>query len=246
VSQPSDSDPGDHLYRIPGRSLTKILTATGIVSMLDDANRTLDAPLSSWYPAFQVADQHATATATMRHSSPTAVVGADTPWPEGDVAPPDPRDVAGDISAAAQVVEPGALFNYSNSSFLLAGHILATRTGLPYEEVSPPGFSSPSACSTQGSARPISTVSRFLPVTPKAKQGLSRTIPGPFAPAFNPAGGLLSTVDDMLRFVSFFAGILPVESPPITTNQRLSTQLPHGPGGSLGRSWLTQLDLAGC
>jgi CubicO group peptidase (beta-lactamase class C family) len=64
--------------------------------------------------------------------------------------------------------------------------------------------------------------------------GLEPNDPWAITPAFNPAGGLLSTVDDMLKFVAFHAGITTPTPAPVDDEGRLEMQRVQGPGGSLG------------
>ncbi len=215
-------------------SLTKILTASALVAVANETDLRLDAPIATWYPGFTLADPKITATVTIEQLLSHSAGWADTPWPEGDAASLTLADVTGDVASSAQLCAPGQLFNYSNSSFLLAGHILAIATGLSYEEAIARLLLQPLTMTNSGfSPTDVSQV----PVAPGHITGETRLEPiDPWhnPAAFNPAGGLLSTVDDLLRFVRFQTGTMPADMVPLSDAQRLTMQEPHGPGGSLG------------
>jgi CubicO group peptidase (beta-lactamase class C family) len=215
-------------------SLTKILTATGIMQLIGEHDATLDDPIATWYPAFRVADHEATTSATMRHLLSHSGGWADAPWPDGDISALTLADVAGDNASAPQLATPGALFNYSNSSFLLAGHILAMAAGTSYEDAITSRVLQPLGMDRSGFSQVDFEGFTIAAGHTEGETGLEPNDPWSIAPAFNPAGGLLSTVDDLLRFVAFFADNAQQETLPLTTDQRRSMLQPQGPGGSLG------------
>ena len=114
-------------------SLTKIFTASGIVAAASNAGLDLSAPIAAWYPSFAVSDPTVTETATMTHLLSHSAGWADMLEPHSDSATDTLAHYVEQMASFPQITQPGALFNYSNSSYLLAGHILATVTGEPYE-----------------------------------------------------------------------------------------------------------------
>jgi CubicO group peptidase (beta-lactamase class C family) len=214
-------------------SLTKILTAGALAAVAERTDRSLHAPISAWYPGFTLADTEVAAHITMEQLLSHGAGWSDVTWADEVAADLTLDDVARDIASTTQVSAPGELFNYSNSSFMLAGHILALTTGLSYEEAVTKLILEPLAMNRSGFSQADFVELTIAPGHTTGDDGLKPTDPWEVAPAFNPAGGLVTTVEDLLRFVGFHAGI-PSAGSYLSDDSRREMQEPHGPGGSLG------------
>jgi CubicO group peptidase (beta-lactamase class C family) len=215
-------------------SLTKILTASALVAVANKTGLRIDAPIATWYPGFRLADTGVPAAVTIEQLLSHSAGWADTPWPESDAANLTLADVVDDVASSVQLCAPGQLFNYSNSSFLLAGHILATTTGITYEEAITKLLLQPLTMTNSGFSPVDVSQVVVAPGHTAEDTGMKPITRWEHHAAVNPAAGLLSTVDDLLRFVSFQSGTMPAEMVPLSDAQRLTMQEPHGPGGSLG------------
>jgi len=215
-------------------SLTKLFTATGLVSLSNPDRLPLNAPLAIWDPSFRLADPGASATVTMSQALSHSGGWIDPPWP----ALPDDgitlADTVAEIAGARQLFPPGTLFNYSNSAYQLAGQILADHAKLPYEQALQERVLAPLNLRDTGFFRDQFALQTVASGHVSGGTGLEVVDPWQVPAAVHPTAGLLSTAGDLLRFVQFHAGVLPPGTGPLQESQRLAMLVPHGPGGSLG------------
>ncbi len=216
-------------------SLTKIFTATGIASLADAEHRPVTAPVTTWYPSFRLADPDVTANVTMAQALSHSGGWIDpATWPDSLDDPRTLADCVDQLNEAEQFFPAGTLFNYSNSAYQLAGHILSSKVNLPYEQALQERVLEPLGLRRTGFFREQFADQAVAAGHVGGEDGLEVVDPWHVHPAIHPTGGLLSTADDMLSFLRLHAGLLTDDSAPLTGAQRLAMMVPHGPGGSLG------------
>ena len=229
TNEPVDSDTVFQLA-----SLTKIFTASGIVHIGSNAGLDLSAPIACWYPPFAVSDPTVTEKATMAHLLSHSAGWADLLEPGSDSATDALDHYVEQMASFPQIAQPGRLFNYSNSSYLLAGHILATITDEPYETAVKNLVLSPLGLAHIGFEREdlagLVVASGHAP----SQDGMKTLDAWEVPKAAWPAAGLHGTVDDLLRFVQYHAGAFAPQAIPLLEADRLRMQSLHGPGGSVG------------
>lgn len=123
----------DSMFQIG--SITKVLTATVIMRLVDEGKVDLNAPVRTYLPDFRVADAIASQTITVRQLL-THTSGMDGDM-MSDTGEGDDR-LARYIDRLAllpQAFPPGEGFSYSNSGYCLAGRIAEVVTGKSYDEV---------------------------------------------------------------------------------------------------------------
>jgi CubicO group peptidase (beta-lactamase class C family) len=106
-------------------SITKVWTATLVMQLVDDGLLDLDRAVVSYLPEFRVADADVTATVTTRQllTHTSGIDGDFFPdFGRGDDALP--RYVEA-MSSLRQVHPQGAIMSYTNSGFVLLGHLVA-------------------------------------------------------------------------------------------------------------------------
>ncbi len=225
-------------------SLSKIFTASGIVALAGETGRDLTAPIATWYPDFAVADPVVTEAATITDLLSHSAGWADPYWPDE----PDPATDSLDhhvraLATALQITAPGTHLNYSNSSFLLAGHILATLDDESFERALANRVLQPLGLKNTGFGPDdfgdLVVANGHVPT----EDGLSPIDPWQVPVAANPERGLLSTVDDLLDVVRYHAGISTPSTDPLPNCGRLLMQVPHGPGGSIGTALVDNIGL---
>lgn len=215
-------------------SLTKVFTATGIVAAAANTDLDLAAPVASWFPPFAVSDAVATETATMTHLLSHSSGWADTLYPDSDPATDTLAYYVDQMMSLPQIAQPGKLFNYSNSSFMLAGHILASITGESYASALEGLVLSPIGLTHMGLERQDLSGLRMASGHTPDGDGITTIDPLDFPSAAQPSGGLFGTIDDILRFVRYHSGALVLDFDPLPEAARLLMRVPHGPGGSVG------------
>ncbi|MBZ0275457.1 MAG: serine hydrolase [Anaerolineae bacterium] len=114
-------------------SVTKTFTTTAIMRLVEMGKLDLNAPVRRYLPNFRVADESVSALVTVRH-----LVTHSGGW-DGDVF----TDTGANDDALALFVEkmaglvqlapPDTLFSYNNSAFAVAGLLVETAMGKPYE-----------------------------------------------------------------------------------------------------------------
>jgi len=121
----------DTLYRIG--STTKTFTATAMMRLVEQGKVDLAAPARKYLPDLKLADEAAAASVTVRqllnHSA--GWMGDDY----GDFGRGEDaiaRYVAG-MMQLPQLTPPGEVFAYNNAAVVVAGRVIETLTGKPYE-----------------------------------------------------------------------------------------------------------------
>jgi CubicO group peptidase (beta-lactamase class C family) len=121
----------DTLFRIG--STTKTFTATAMMRLVEQSKVDLAVPARKYLPAFELTDEAVAKSVTVRqllnHSA--GWLGDDY----GDFGRGDDalaRYVAG-MKQLPQLTPPGQVFAYNNAGIVVAGRVIETVTGKPYE-----------------------------------------------------------------------------------------------------------------
>ena len=115
-------------------SITKLLTTTLIMQLVDEGRVELDEPVRRYLPDFQLGNAEAAARVTVRqlltHSS-----GIDGDFFQDTGRGDDcvERYVLA-CSGLGQLFAPGSLFSYCNSGFVIAGRIIETLRGTTWDK----------------------------------------------------------------------------------------------------------------
>ena len=191
----------DTLFQIG--SITKTMTATIAMRLVEMGQLDLDTPIRHYLPQFQMQDAEAQQKATVRHLF-THTAGWVGDYFENTGRGDDAlaRYVA-NMSDLPQQAPLGSLWSYNNAGFSLAGRVIEVVTGKPFETVAQELLFAPLGM----------TMSFFFPddimthnfavghiITPEATKVAT---PWPLARSAHPAGGVTSTVRDMLRYARF-------------------------------------------
>lgn len=188
----------DTAFRIG--SLTKPLTATLVLRLVDAGKISLDAPLLTYLPDYR---KDTGAKVTVRHLlSHTSGIPSFTHHPEiADLSPRSHR-VADFVKAYCSgdlAFEPGSRFEYNNSGYYLLGALVERVTGTTYAEAlktwvfEPLKMASSSCPSSPG-------------FVPRRAYGYLRTLDGwveaPYldASVVYSTGGVVSTLQDLLTW----------------------------------------------
>jgi CubicO group peptidase (beta-lactamase class C family) len=205
-------------------SMTKIVTATAVVRLVEGGKLDLDAPADEYFRGFKVVSQPTPVTVRhlLNHSS-----GLANPLPirwvrPADAPASDRGAFVGRLLAKHRKLKsvPGERAAYSNLGYLVLGEVIAEVTGTSYEEhvraeilaplgMERTGFSYPDQPSGDGAATGYQPLRR--PFTPLLRAALPKGVVGRRQGryvAFNPFyvrgpayGGLVGGVDEAARFV---------------------------------------------
>ncbi|MGA8113103.1 MAG: serine hydrolase domain-containing protein [Actinocatenispora sp.] len=114
-------------------SVTKLLTATLVLQLVDEGRLDLDAPVRRYLPGFRVVDEVASATVTARQ------LLCHTAGFDGDVFAETTRDddavrryVEDVLPTVAQLSRPGELHSYNNAGFVVLGRLVEVLRGASF------------------------------------------------------------------------------------------------------------------
>jgi len=115
-------------------SITKVWTASLVMTFVDDGIVDLDRPIQGYLPHFRLADAEAARTITTRqllnHSS--GIDAGDLLLELGE-GPSAHRRYVELLADVGQIHRPGAYSSYCNGGFIVAGHLLEHLTGRSYD-----------------------------------------------------------------------------------------------------------------
>jgi CubicO group peptidase (beta-lactamase class C family) len=125
-------------------SVAKLWTATLVMQLVDEGIVDLDAPVRTYLPNFRVADEHASATITVRH------LLCHTAGFEGDYYPGTQggaeilqRYVEGVLPNLPQYFAPGEMWSYSTAGFDVLSRVVEVLRNMPYAQAMQHHLASP-------------------------------------------------------------------------------------------------------
>ncbi len=183
-------------------SISKVFTASTVMKLVEEGKLDLDAPITNLIPDLPLSHEPLRDAVTLRH-----LLNHTTGF-EGDIFP---DNGPGDDALERAVAEfgklriwamPGQVFAYCNSGFYLAGRSIEIASGMPYDDavkelvIDPAGLSQTSFPSPD-----LVTVPTSAGHAMKSREaGYHVYRPWALPRTVNAAGGVVSTVTDLLRF----------------------------------------------
>lgn len=224
-------------------STTKTVTATVMMSLVEEGRLTLDDRVRDHLPGLRLADQAVSETVTIGQLFDHTAgwrgdTDADTGWGDDALA----RGLDEVVSTMPQLFPPGVAASYNNAAVVMAGRVIELLTGMPYEAavrlrvLEPLGMKDSFFFPWEVATR------RFAVGHVVEESGPRPQHVWPLSRAINPAGGLVSTVRDQLRYARFHLDGAADGTPPVSDAGRRSMQqqrvaLPSMLRG-IGLSWL--------
>src|SRR5205809_843513 len=202
---------GDTIFEIG--SATKTITTLLLQDMVELDKVKLDDPVAKYLPeSVKVPARDGKQITLLNLATHTAGLPRDpsnlTPGhglPENTFADYNVEKLYAFLSSFTLDREPGSKFEYSNVGMALLGHILALKTDTNYE-----------ALVVERICRPLKMNSTRIRLTPELQAGLARGHDQLGKPApnwefqvYDGAGGLRSTANDLLKYVSANIGLTP-------------------------------------
>ena len=192
-------------------SMTKSFTASAILALRDDDALALDDLAEEYVPELRGL-RPATADSpqiSIRHLlTMTAGFPTDDPWgdrqqglPPGEFA----EFLRGGVSSAWA---PGTRFEYANLGYAILGRVVAAAAGTGYLDFVRERLLHPLGMSQTGFEAAEFDEAQLAAGYRRDGGGWTELVPDPSG-AFAPMGGIFSTVGDLARWVSGFAGAFP-------------------------------------
>ncbi len=220
-------------------SVSKTVTATLMMRLVEQEKLDLDAPVRSYLPQFRVRDEEVSQRVTVRHLL-THVAG----W-TGDVF----TDTGNNDDAMQQYVDGMAefeqlapldlTFSYNNAAFAVAGRIIEVLTGMTYEEAARELIFLPLGMERSFFFPHEVMLHRFAVGHQVADEETKALSPWAIPRAMNAGGGIACHIQDLLRYGAYHLG----EGAPLLQPQSLRQM--HVPQvgisdylGAVGLSWI--------
>jgi CubicO group peptidase (beta-lactamase class C family) len=219
---------GDTVFQLG--SITKTITGTAIMQLVDEGSLDLDRPVQDYLPDFRVADPEISKAVTVRHLM-THTVG----W-EGDIFEAagwgdDALSIlVGRLAKLKQVTPFGTLWSYSNASFYVLGRILEVHYGKPYENIIQEQLFAPLGIRHACYFAHDVVLERFSVGHAIGPSGLQVARPWAMERSSSPVGTTMMNVKDLLRYARFHLGTLEPSSPILKPETKEQMRRPGMPG----------------
>jgi CubicO group peptidase (beta-lactamase class C family) len=221
-------------------SITKTFTGTAAMRLVEQGRLDLDAPVRSYAPEFKLSSDDSAERVTMRHllTHTGGWVGDyfdDTGPDDGALARMVER-----LDRLPQLTPLGSVWSYNNAGFYLAGRAIEVLTGKTFEDAVGDLVLAPLELSSSFFFPADVLTHRFAVGHITRERSPSVARPWAMARTANPAGGLISTVEDLLRYARFHLG----DGPALLSAETLgSMRVPQAEIGGLrddavGLTWM--------
>ncbi|MFP6642032.1 MAG: serine hydrolase domain-containing protein, partial [Candidatus Latescibacterota bacterium] len=196
----------DSIFRIASHS--KLFTSIAILQLRDAGKLRLDDPITDHLPWFDMQNPYPEAEPVrvwnlLTHSAGLPRESDHPSWTEFEF--PTGEDLRETVSQQQAAYPAATVWKYSNLGLSLAGAIVETVSEREYEEYVETEIMAPLGMTSSSVGVP-SDVHRARLVTGYGRRWLDKpreVMPFVDARAFDPATGLSSSVEDMLRFLSW-------------------------------------------
>ena len=226
-------------------SITKTVTATLMMRLVEQGKLDLDAPVRKYLPDFKVKDETVSETITVRH-----LITHSAGW-VGDVFTDTgmsddalPKYIAA-MADLEQLAPPDTAISYNNAAFCVAGGVIEAVTGQKFEQAMQELIFEPLELNRSFFYPHDVMVHRFVvghrvgkaddTENPQETQTLS---PWPLPRAINPAGGIACDIRDLLKYGRYHLG----NGKPLLTAdslEKMHTPVTHfNDDVSVGLAWI--------
>jgi CubicO group peptidase (beta-lactamase class C family) len=184
-------------------SVTKPVTATAIMQLVEAGAVELDAPVTRYLPWFTLDDPRSAGITVRQILSHTAGIPASASL-DGNQAPDDLDRRVHALEWLKLTSAPGERFEYANDGFNTAGLIVQVVSGMAYEQYVGEKILAPLGM-TRSTFEPARAAELGLAQGYVKRKGELLPQPTRLTKAYNPSGMLVSTAEDMSRFLAMLA-----------------------------------------
>jgi CubicO group peptidase (beta-lactamase class C family) len=207
-------------------SMTKSFTVLAILRLRDQGKLSLEDPVSKWIPEFANIElpTRDSAPLTIRQlMSHSAGLPEDNPWADQQLAASEADLTQWLRRGLPFSTPPGSKYEYSNYAFGLLGRIVGKAAGIPYDQYVQREILA--KLHMDSSTFEFSQVPKERRAVGYRLQpdGTYREEPPLPQGAFGAAGGLLTTADDLGKYVAFHLSAWPPRDDPDTGPVRRSS-----------------------
>jgi len=198
-------------------SMTKSFTALAILKLRDEGRLSLEDPVSRWIPQFARMELPTRDSAPLRVRqlmSHSAGFPEDNPWGDQQLSATDAALDEWLRRGIPFSTAPGTRYEYSNYAFGLLGRIVTKASGIPYERYMREQILAKLGMTrTTFEFKDVPASSRAVGYRLKPDGSYEVEPPLPHG-VFGAMGGLLTTADDLGRYVAFHLSAWPPRDDP--------------------------------
>jgi len=232
----------DTLFQIG--STSKTICATAAMRLVEQGKLDLDTPIRTYLPDLKLADRSVAMNVTLRHLFNHTGGWAGDYFESTGAGDDALEKMTARLEGLAQITPLGEVFSYNNAGFYLAGRVIETATGTPYETaardlvLTPLGMSRSFFFAREVITDRVAVGHRVGENGPEVQRDWE------LPRAANAAGGIISTPGDQLRYACFHMGDGTASDGTRLLSQKALSfmQSPTAPAGNgitaLGVSWM--------
>ena len=185
-------------------SISKTVTATAIMRLVDQGKISLSAPIRTYLPDFRLQDEAASRSVTV------ADLLTHTPGWEGQLTPQDrgPLTLATFVESMKELpllAPPGTVWSYNNAGFAVAGRLIEVVTGLSIQDALRTLVFEPIGL-TRAFTRIEDVVTYPFSVAHRTQNGAAVVIRPMNRSASVAVGGVSMSLSDILKYGAFHLG----------------------------------------
>jgi len=210
----------DTLFQIG--SITKTFVGTMTMMLIEEGKLDLDEPIRTYLLGFKVPDEEAASKATLRHLF-THTAGWVGDWfPSGiDHGPDAVEHYVRTMVDDPQDTPLGELISYNNAGYNLTGRILEAVTGKVFSDLIKEMIFEPLGMTNTYILPWEMMTKRFASGHTPTENGVQVADPWFIGRASGPAGGIISSVKDMLKYIKFQLGDGTIDGKKLITKESL-------------------------
>jgi len=192
-------------------SLSKTVTATAAMALVQQGRLDLDAPVRRYLPSFRVRDASVSASVTPRNLL-THATGWEPRYSVGDGTGALGRWVA-TMADLSQLAPPGRVWSYDNTGYGLMGHLIEVETGMDFRDAlrelvfTPIGLDRASTRLTEIVTWPVALGHR------PGRDGDVEVVRPYSMGSSIPAGGVNMSLASLMQFIAFHLGERDADGP---------------------------------
>jgi CubicO group peptidase (beta-lactamase class C family) len=194
----------DTLFQIG--SITKTFVGTLVMRLVEQGRLDLDWPVRAYLPDFRMQDEDAAARVTMRHLLTHTAGWLGDYFDDSGMGDDALAEIVARMADLPQYTPLGEVWSYNNAGFYLAGRVIEVVTGQPFEQAMRELVLDPLGMRMSLFFPGDVMVHRFAAGHIVAGDDVKVATPWPLARAAHAAGGISSTVNDMLTYARFWLG----------------------------------------
>lgn len=194
----------DTLFQIG--SITKTYVATAVLRLVEMGEVELDEPVRTHLPDLKLADETVAARVTMRHLLTHTAGWVGDYFNDFGLGDDALAKMVAELAALPQLTPLGEIYSYNNSGFYIAGRVIEVVTGASFENAlkellfDPLGLNMTFFFAHEVITHRFAVGHELVDRQPKVAR------PWAIGRAAHPAGGIICTMEDLLRYARFQMG----------------------------------------